>query len=239
MAKTTNSKLKKPQAAKEGFSLISNEKLLAIYTAMLKCRMLEQRAATLFQQGRLKSDLHASRGREASPPRSPSIFSRKIRSASSPGTGFPRLSKGLSLDGVFRALAPAGSPPRGSTTDEPEQKNILVPSVNASLAHAVSERAASALIQKKGAIVVAFIASGSGPLKPWHKTIAAAAAQKLPILFVHYVDRVAKPTKTGSGNPEAMFHGVPIIGVDAFDPVANYRVAYEAIVRAVRLAAPL
>ena len=59
----------KPAPPKETFSLISHEKLLAIYTAMLKCRMVEQRAAMLFQQGKLASDLHASFGREATAPR--------------------------------------------------------------------------------------------------------------------------------------------------------------------------
>ncbi len=36
-------------AANNGFSLISDEKLLAIYAAMLKCRMVEDRARVLLE----------------------------------------------------------------------------------------------------------------------------------------------------------------------------------------------
>ena len=68
MAKVLNSKTEPsttPAPKTEAFSLISNEKLLAIYIAMVKCRMLEQRATMLFQQGQLASDLHGSSGHEA------------------------------------------------------------------------------------------------------------------------------------------------------------------------------
>jgi TPP-dependent pyruvate/acetoin dehydrogenase alpha subunit len=45
---------------------------------------------------------------------------------------------------------------------------------------------------------------------------------------VHY----SRAADVVSKNPEALVHGVPSIAVDAHDPVAIYRVAYEAIVRA-------
>ena len=47
-----------------GFSLISNEKLIEMYTAMVKCRMLAQHAAGTWQQNKRTLDLRSA-GREA------------------------------------------------------------------------------------------------------------------------------------------------------------------------------
>jgi TPP-dependent pyruvate/acetoin dehydrogenase alpha subunit len=240
MAKILNSKSDRgapsPHAEKESFSLISNEKLLAIYAAMVKCRMLEQRATLLFQQGKLGSDLHASEGREASAAAIAVDLQPQDTLCMAPGDWLPAFVKGVSLEGIFRVLAPAGSQADSGATSEPSQKNILVPLNNTPPIEMVRERAADALVQKKGAIVAVFIAPGPDSLKPWHKTMATAAAKRLPIVFVHYADQPAEPAstrlKSGAGNPQAVLHGVPAIIVDALDPVAAYRVAYEAIIRA-------
>ena len=40
-------------AGKPGFSIISNEKLLQLYAAMVKCRALEERVQILFPQSKL------------------------------------------------------------------------------------------------------------------------------------------------------------------------------------------
>ena len=37
-----------------GFSLISNEKLLQLYTAMVKCRMIEERVRALLERGKIR-----------------------------------------------------------------------------------------------------------------------------------------------------------------------------------------
>src|SRR5215831_17670920 len=221
--------------SEEGFSLISNEKLLAIYTAMVKCRMLEQRATTLFQQGRLKSDLHASAKREAAVAAVIDLLPEDTLCIA-PGDWLPALVKGMSLEGIFRVLAPAESQPDGVADFELRQKNILVPSSDAIHTKIVRERASEALIQKKGAIVLAFTSSGSESREHWQKAMVSAATRKLPIVFVHYLDPPPQPVKTGvkpdNRNPGALLHGVPAIAVDALDPVAVYRVAFEAITRA-------
>ncbi len=60
----TNSKKQIPvPAANNGFSLISDEKLLAIYAAMLKCRMIEDRARVLLNMNNLSGN--AGAGQEA------------------------------------------------------------------------------------------------------------------------------------------------------------------------------
>jgi acetoin:2,6-dichlorophenolindophenol oxidoreductase subunit alpha len=234
MAKILNSK--SDPASPASFSLISNEKLLAIYTSMVKCRMLEQRATLLFQQGKLTGDLHASLGREASAAAVGVDLRPEDTLCIAPGDWLSAFVKGMSLEGIFHLLAPADARADGCAAAEADQKNILVLLDTASLAKAACERAANALMQKKGVIVVIFIAPGTDSLRPWHKIMATAATRKLPIVFVRYVDQLSKAAKTrsksGFRKPEATFHGLPAISVDALDPVATYRVAFEAVSRA-------
>lgn len=235
-------KAKHPVASatpKAVFSLVSNEKLLAIYTAMVKCRMVEQRASMLFQQGRLASDLHASSGREAT---SAAIAIDLLRGDSlglSVGDLLPAMVKGMPLEDVFRALAPASAQRNGVASlaaSALEQNNIVSAGNKAEPPTIIRERALAAQAAGKGDIVAAILPSNEKSLKPWHEILAAAASQRLPIVFVHYADvagqgRTVKPIRK-SKNPDAFFHGVAGITVDAVDAVAVYRVAYEAIMRA-------
>ena len=241
MAKTVNSKSErkaKPAPPQETFSLVSNEKLLAIYTAMVKCRMLEQRATLLFQQGKLDSDLHASYGREAASAAIAIDLQPNDTLSIAPGDWLPAFVKGVTLDNLFRALAAKAAQLSGQQALAPadlEQKNILAGD-EAHRPETVRERAVAAQDAKEGAIVIAILPSAEEALKPWHSVMAAAASQKLPIVFVHYAaaTRPAQQARPASKskNPEALFHGVPAIAVDALDAVAVYRVAYEAIIRA-------
>lgn len=225
-------------APKETFSLVSNEKLLAIYTAMVKCRMIQQRAATLFQHGKLASDLHPSSGREATSAAIAIDLLPGDTLSLSGGDWLPAFVKGMTLESLFRALAPSSieldtiAAPSASM----ELKNILPAGDKGQRSASIRERALAAQAEKQNSIVAAILPSDEQSLKPWHNALAAATAQKLPIVFVHYADAAeqsgtAQPGRK-SKNPDAFFHGVPAITVDALDAVAVYRVAYEAIVRA-------
>ena len=117
---------------------------------------------------------------------------------------------------LFRSILPAGDKAQRPTS--------------------IRDRARAAQTEKQNSIVAAILPSDEQSLKPWHNVLAAGASEKLPIVFVHYSDApeqagAAKPGRK-SKNPDAFFHGVPAIAVDALDAVAVYRVAYEAIVRA-------
>src|SRR4051812_10859906 len=107
------------------FSLISNEKLLAIYAAMLKCRLLEQRATALFQHGRLDTDLHVSAGLEATAAAGVVDLQQADTLCLAPNDWVPAFVKGMSLETVFRALAPSSLNLDGPTQIEAEHKNIL------------------------------------------------------------------------------------------------------------------
>jgi len=228
----------KPSASKPTFSLISDEKLLAIYAAMVRCRMVQQRATLLFQEGKLSSDLHASSGREAVA--ASVVIDLQPSDSLSLGEGdwLPAIVKGLALESLFRALAPAPVQSNGFTphsTAEIEHK-IFFSGDQARRPALVRDLALAAQAAKHGALVAAILPSSENLLKPWHEVLADAASQKLPIVFVHYADsaKLQGTSQTGyrGKNPHAFFHGVPAITVDAFDAVAVYRVAFEAIARA-------
>jgi TPP-dependent pyruvate/acetoin dehydrogenase alpha subunit len=228
----------KPSASKPTFSLISDEKLLAIYAAMVRCRMVQQRATMLFQEGKLSSDLHASSGREAVA--AAVVIDLQPSDSLSLGEGdwLPAMVKGVAMENLFRALAPAPAQSNGFTphsTAEIEHK-VFFSGDQARRPALVRDLALAAQAAKHGALVAAILPSSENLLKPWHEVIADAASQKLPVVFVHYADsakqRSTSETKYRGKNPSAFFHGVPAITVDAFDAVAVYRVAFEAIARA-------
>jgi TPP-dependent pyruvate/acetoin dehydrogenase alpha subunit len=238
MTKTLNSKSErkaKTAPPQDTFSLVSNEKLLAIYSAMVKCRMLEQRATLLFQQGKLDSDLHASAGREAASAAIAIDLQPTDTLSIAAGDWLPAFVKGVTLDNLFRAVAAKAAQRSGQQALAPadlEQKNILA-GEEAHRPEAIRERADVARDAKGGAIVTVILPLAEEALKPWHSVMAAAASQKLPVVFVHYAaDQASEPPISRKSNPNALFHGVPAIAVDALDAVAVYRVAYEAIIRA-------
>jgi TPP-dependent pyruvate/acetoin dehydrogenase alpha subunit len=218
------------------FSLISNEKLLAIYTAMLKCRLLEQRATTLFQHGKLDSDLHLSAGLEATAAAAAIDLQQEDTVSIVPGDWLPAFVKGMSPETLFRVLAPTASRHSEAAAIEAAHKNILMPSTETDLPEVVLDRSSAASAAKKGAVVAAFIGPGKQSLAHWRKTLHAAASKKLPIIFAHYTHEHAEPAGTSRSKKSAtLLDGIPSIAVDARDPVAVYRVAYEAIVRARQL----
>jgi acetoin:2,6-dichlorophenolindophenol oxidoreductase subunit alpha len=230
MAKKNQTQAK--SKAGETFSLISNEKLLAIYAAMLKCRLLEQRATALFQHGKLRSDLHVSAGLEATATAAVIDLEPADTLCLAPDDWFPAFVKGLSLEALFRALAPSSLHVDGPIQIEAERKNIFHAPSDSDQQQVLLESARAASVEKKAAVIAAFIPHGPNSLAEWQNTIQAAGSKKLPVIFVHYSDPAEAPSSSRSTKPEALLHGVPSIAVDARDPVAVYRVAYEAIVRA-------
>lgn len=239
MAKALNTKVDRTTKAApppEAFSLIASEKLLAIYSAMVKCRMLEQRATLLFQQGKLSSDLHASSGREASAAAIATELGQADALSIAPGDWLPAFIKGVTLENLFRSLASSSTPTNSRQPSVPadmEYKRVLFTGDEAQRIAAIRDRAESS---PRGAIVAAYLPDGPTLPRPWHGVLTAATSKRLPIVFVRYsvTENTARETSPGrkTKNPQALIHGVPAIAVDALDAVAVYRVAYEAIIRA-------
>lgn len=202
--------------------MISNEKLIELYTAMVKCRLLTERAASLVRGARLTRDLQAGIGREATiagvaldllPRDTISTSSRDL--ASSCGRGLPvaKILQGLSA----RDKGPA------HPTDQ------LREALSAAQAHKTANH---------GRVAVAFSQDGKPGQAKWRKSLAAASDGNLPLLFVCHGELVngrgsaSSPQAINARLPLALTFGVPSITVDANDVVAVYRVACESIARA-------
>jgi TPP-dependent pyruvate/acetoin dehydrogenase alpha subunit len=239
MVNTLNSKISgsvKDAPELENSSLISNEKLRELYAAMVKCRILGQRASELFQQGKLASDFHGSAGLEASAAAVAIDLGPGDMLCVASGRWLPALVKGMSPESLFLALAPdAGSSKEVLTSAEAERNGVLLAGDQTQQRTLVLHRAAEARAKKNGTVVAVFTSSAHSSLDGWREVMSSAAAETLPIVFVHHAEEtetnVSSPNRR-AGNPEALFHGVPAICVDAVDPVAIYRVAFEAILRA-------
>jgi len=222
-------------AAEKPFSLIPDERLLAIYAAMLKCRLLGLRATELFQHGKLDGDLHVSSGLEATASAACIDLQQGDTLCIAPGDWLPAFVKGMSVETLFRALAPSSLHQESSVQIEAENKNILLPSAKGESQKIFLARASESLTAKSGAVAVAFIPSGTDSIAQWQKAIQTAGTRRLPIIFVRYSNSGDSIHSRSAQKPEALLHGVPTIAVDARDPVAVCRVAYEAIVRARQL----
>ena len=238
MVNTLNSRIRgsaNDEPGQESSSLISNEKLLDLYALMVKCQMLEQRATGLLQQGKPASDFCCSAGREASAAAVAIDLTPGDTLSVPPGDWLPAFAKGISPESLFLALASGSESAREALTRDAERNNVSLAGDQPQQRESVLERAADARAQKDGAVVAVFIRSAPAALDGWRKVMTSAAAETLPIILVRHTDGAAisapSPSRRGR-NPEAFLHGVPAISVDATDPVAIYRVAFEAILRA-------
>lgn len=221
----------KPAQEQEGFSLISNEKLLKIYEAMLKCRMIEKRAAELFQQGKLRRALNGSR-EDGCSAAAVTIDLQSGDMLSIPaGDWLPAFVKGMSLDSLFRSIVDADP----DFVAEAKQEDILVAGNDAQQREDVLHCVTAMRSRERNAAVAVFLAPAPASLDMWRNAMTMAAQEKLPIVFVRHTDENALsdagPAQRAR-SPKALLHGVPAIAVDAADPVAIYRVAHEAFVRA-------
>ncbi len=186
--------------------MISREKLLELYTAMMKCRMLAGRAGTLKAEPRWEATYAAV------------ALDLKARDAVAAASGLPliRAVRGAAL---ARSLAALAKPRRAATT------NPLVDACD-------SARALKAA--KSTHIAVAFFADRQVKPAQARKALSLAARRGLPVIFVSLRIAGAAPAfaPPGTDTPEALAFGVPLITVDGADVAAVYRVASESFSRA-------
>lgn len=208
-------------AGNNGFSLITNEKLLKLYTTLLKHRLIEERVRDLFERRGLRWADVTLPGSEAATvgvlidrlPEDPVVSSQADFALSAV--------KGEPLSEVFRSIFAAAA--------EPESFDPI---------EAVMNTARTAQGKKNGEIAIVFCRVESTSLAVWRKAITQAAANRLPILFVYGGNPAREPEKAeAQATPEeialtAQQLDLPAIPVDGSDLVAVYRVATEAIAHA-------
>jgi TPP-dependent pyruvate/acetoin dehydrogenase alpha subunit len=202
-------------AGKPGFSIISNEKLLQLYAAMVKCRALEERVQILFPRSKLTGKRGAV-SQEAVAVGVALDLLPEDTVAASPGNLIVNLIwneiQGEPLDKLFARLNARATRPS--------------PAAQFKLATVAAQANKAA---KNGKIALAFSSNGSG-FSP--EALKAAGDRQLPIFFVRQTRLPAKPPRGKKQAGATEISGIPVIPVDGNDVVAVYRVATEAITHA-------
>ncbi len=205
-------------AANSDFSLISDEKLLAIYSAMLKGRMIDDRARVLAKMKNLNG--HAGAGQEAIAAAVGIDLLPEDTVRVVPGDLIHLFVKGLPLRKLF-ARPLNGNDPALSLEEQ----------LKGAIGDAVAFKA-----NTNHKITVVFSSSEFARHGSWLEALKLAGEQKLPILFVSQCTnrRVGfDPQSIGSGGKlKARSYDFPTIAVESNDAVAVYRVACEAIAHA-------
>jgi TPP-dependent pyruvate/acetoin dehydrogenase alpha subunit len=249
-----------PAMEGEGFSLISNAKLLALYGILLKCRRLAECAGEL---GVAKSGFGAALGWEAAAAGVAIDLRAEDTLAAGPGNLTPALVKGAPLEFFAEFLLGLPSHPSRKNKDasrvgRPRRYAVdqsPVGPANADLTlgfaplNVFASTAASAAplniatgvalankIQGNGRVAAAFCGEGRQALDLWREAFEFAGSHDLPILFVCQ-NRDGETEEPGQISADELGERaeawkIPAIPVDGSDVVAVYRVAYESIARA-------
>jgi acetoin:2,6-dichlorophenolindophenol oxidoreductase subunit alpha len=230
-------------AGKPSFSLISNEKLTALYTTMVKCRMLGERARVLSKRSEFAGKYYPAVGREACVVGTAIDLDAEDTIGLSHRDYITSFVKGAPLEKIFCQLcARASSPDKGRSSPAhmgSAPVNVITPSstIAAQLNIATGVALANKM-RKSGKIAVAYSDDRAKSLGVWHEALNFAGTRRLPILFVvgDYTRAQSAalkgPTRVEDMSEKARVYGFPGIAVDGNDVVAVYRVAYEAIARA-------
>src|SRR5437764_4523025 len=226
-----------------GAEPLSPELLKRLYSYMLKCSTVEERARVLFKQGKFAGNYYAAVGQEATEVGCTIDLEKEDCVAPSHRDFIAHIMKGTPLKYMFAQLyARKTSPDQGRSSPAHcgyAPLNIITPASTIAAQLNIGTGVALAYkMQKKPNIVVAFSGDGSTSLGFWHEALNFAGVMKLPIVYVVQNNRwaesvsVTMQTAVEDLSIKAQGYGFPGLTVDGNDVVAVYRVAQEAIHRA-------
>ena len=226
-----------------GAEPLNAETLKRLYSYMLKCRTLEERARILFKQGKFAGNYYAAVGQEATEVGCTIDLEKEDCVAPSHRDFIAHIMKGTPLKYMFAQLyARKTSPDQGRSSPAHcgyAPLNIITPASTIAAQLNIGTGVALAYkLQKKPNIVVALSGDGSTSLGFWHEALNFAGVMKLPIVYVVQNNRwaesvsVTMQTAVEDLSIKAQAYGFPGLTVDGNDVVAVYRVAQEAIRRA-------
>ena len=212
-----------------GFSLISDEKLLALYATMLKSRMLQE---WIHKRARVDGLGRGVAANEKIGVVAGASIDMQWRDTLAPSHGgfVPCFVKGLPLATVLaKATGTNNGKARSSTS-----YNLISPALR--FAKQMERAVAAAAENNRGrdrAVAVIFCGGFDFSAKELESAMRLARRKKLPILFVCWSD------SGDAGLAElAQSCGLAGVAVDGNDAVAIYRVATEAIAHARRGSGP-
>lgn len=214
-----------------GFSLISRRKLLALYAAMLKCRMMRERIRRP-SAGKRRAAF-PGRGGEAIAAGIVIDLLRGDAICAPRGELAPRFLKGVPLRTIFGSvLTPRSAPGRrfDAVAAGDAGANVLPALETFADQFEVASRAARLGMRGKSMkVTVLFCGREEFTDHAWEQSLRSAAVARLPMLFVCHGRPQAKNLAQ-----QAQRCGLPGITVDQEDVVAIYRVASEALAHARR-----
>jgi TPP-dependent pyruvate/acetoin dehydrogenase alpha subunit len=230
-------------AAKNGFSLISGEKLLQLYSTMLKCRMISERAGAYLRQSKFAGNGYPAAGQEAAVVGVAIDLLPEDTIAPWHGDFITNFIKGVPLGRILCNLfALAASRDKGRSASarasDPPPNEFAPPVKIAEQLNNANGAALANKTGKNGKIAVSFVDGGAMLLGSWHDALNFAGVHDLPIVFVckNYGPVEAGNMRAPSETVDIAYHaqgcGLPSITVDGNDVVAVYRVASESIARA-------
>jgi pyruvate dehydrogenase E1 component alpha subunit len=226
-----------------GASPLSEDTLKRLYSYMLKCRMVEERARLLFRQGKFAGNYYAAVGQEATEVGATIDLEPEDTIAPSHRNFVTNIMKGTPLKAMFAQLyARRTSPDQGRSSPAHcgyAPTNVITPASTIAAQLNIGTGVALAYkVQKKPNIVVALSGEGSTSLGFWHEAVNFAGVHRLPIVYILENNlwaesvNVRLQTAVEDLSTKAQAYGFPGITVDGNDVVAVYRVAREAIARA-------
>jgi TPP-dependent pyruvate/acetoin dehydrogenase alpha subunit len=222
---------------KEEFSLISNDKLLALYANLLTCRMALQRAAT--KEPRTRTRAGSLRGCEAGTVAATIDLGPQDIVSAADHTLLTSFLKGPSAESILHSFSRNGrakpKQPANSKGSPAKRNGAARPTAHQEPMHAIIGAALTNKAEKNGKVAVVFDCGGEGDA--WKQAIEIATVYGLPIIFVSQQDGKSEAgfKQRGAERSKAVNSDTPYfpsITVDGHDVVAVYRVANEAISRA-------
>lgn len=213
-----------------GFSLISDEKLLGIYATMLKCRMLSQRISEHVRRNGAEAAGFDANEKIAAV--AGALIDLQARDLLAPSRGgfLPCFVKGLPPAAVLAKVTGAGSAGRLAYASF----NVISPRlrVAAQIDRVVTRIAEKNRGRDRRAAVI-FCGGFDVSAKELENAMRRARGKKLPIVFVCWSD-----SADAGAAERAQSCGLAGVAVDGKDAVAIYRVATEAIAHARRGSGP-
>ena len=220
--------------------LISHEKLRQLYSTMLKCRLLYQRARNIDHQTGIKSDFSSVAGLEATTVGTLIDLRPGDTLAPSHLDLMASYVKGESLTDLLHRLV--GSKPglhkAGSVAGDYAHTPLNILPAAATLAEQLERCTNFAFANrrmKNENIAMAFSSEGSISQLDWRDSLRFAGKHSLAVVYVRLRGRTASTTPESmedDADIDPTKYGFPGITVDGRDVVAVYRVAQEAIERA-------
>ncbi|MFQ5695021.1 MAG: thiamine pyrophosphate-dependent dehydrogenase E1 component subunit alpha [Terriglobia bacterium] len=232
-------------AARHGASLVglSGAQLVEMYTLLLKCRLVDERARVLFRQGKFKGNFYSAVGQEATLVGTLYACRRSDWVGPSHREMVAAVVKGVPVKRILAQLfACVASPDRGKSTPAhfgDAAYNIITPSSTIAAQGQLATGVALGLkMRGQNDICFAFCGDGATSTGAWHEAINFASIHKLGIVYVVQNNLWAEsvPLRLQSAAQtladKALGYGMPGVVVDGNNVLAVREAAQEAIRRA-------